>query len=326
MKVNTSTNTSFKGFYNSKVLKKGLEFAADYGALFTMGTTLVLSSTARTAAIYSAPYAEKENKKVAAAKSVTSSLTGFLMTLALALPVAGAIKNIDKNPQKYLKKESSEFFKNDAKSYSLATQMFKLGLGVIVAVPKAIITSTGLPYVMQSLFGEPIPNKTEGVNPSFKGGGIKEALSKRFGKILDKKSYQNFSQKYKDSNFPMHVIALADTASTATFIAQTYQTDKIKEERKKALIYNSAISTILSIICGYTADKLTQPMTEKFIDKFKKVNKNEPKLSKYVEGIRIAKPVLLLGAIYYTIIPFISTFLAEVADKNPKFNIISSKS
>ena len=42
MKVNSDRAISFKGFYNNKVLKKGLEFASDNGALFAATTTLIL--------------------------------------------------------------------------------------------------------------------------------------------------------------------------------------------------------------------------------------------------------------------------------------------
>ena len=50
---------------------------------------------------------------------------------------------------------------------------------------------------------------------------------------------------------------------------------------------------------------------EKFIKKFSEVNKNSPKLAKYIEGIKIVKPALIMGGIYYLAIPFISTFWAE---------------
>ena len=36
---------------------------------------------------------------------------------------------------------------------------------------------------------------------------------------------------------------------------------------------------------------------------------------------KIAKPVLLVGCVYYMLIPFISTFLADIADHNPKLDI-----
>ncbi len=51
---------------------------------------------------------------------------------------------------------------------------------------------------------------------------------------------------------------------------------------------------------------------------FKEANKNSPKLDKYVEGIRIAKPTLLMGGIYYCVIPLVSTFFAERIGKRNK--------
>ena len=45
-------------------------------------------------------------------------------------------------------------------------------------------------------------------------------------------------------------------------------------------------------------------------------DKNDKNLAKQVQGIKIAKPFLILGTIYYILIPFISTFLAEKAEKN----------
>ena len=59
---------------------------------------------------------------------------------------------------------------------------------------------------------------------------------------------KTFSTKYKDSNFPMHIVAATDALTTATFIHQTNNSKQIDENRKKALIYNAGISIGLSII------------------------------------------------------------------------------
>ena len=90
---------------------------------------------------------------------------------------------------------------------------------------------------------------------------------------------------------------------------------KIEERRKLPVVYNAFISTGLSITSSYAIDRLMEKPTEKFIEKFKEANKNAPKLDKYLEGIKIAKPILIMGCVYYMFIPFISTFLAELADK-----------
>ncbi len=292
--------------YNSKILKKGLEFAADNGALFTATASLALSTIARPAAIVAAPKTDKENKKLAFAKSLASTFVGYAMMFALSKPLAKKMKNINKN----LTKESVENLKDGAdkleqsKAYILATQMFKLGLGMVAAVPKAILTAASVPVFMNQIF----PEENKGL--SFKGKS-----SDIITKTLNNKKYQEFAKKYKDTNFPMHIIAATDTLTTGTFIYQTKKSNKIKEERKDALCYNAGISTALSIASSYLADKFTDKPTDKFIKNFKQINKNDPKLDKYIEGIKIAKPILIIGGIYYILIPFISTFLADRAAK-----------
>ena len=63
MKVNSNRDISFKSIYTNKALKKGLEFAAQDGAMFSATTILALSMLARPAAIALAPHTDKENKK-----------------------------------------------------------------------------------------------------------------------------------------------------------------------------------------------------------------------------------------------------------------------
>lgn len=331
MKVNSNYNgdITFKSFYNSKLLKKGMEFAADNGALFAATTTLLFSALARPAAILAAPKTDKENKKVACAKSISSSISGYLLMLAMSMPVAKSIKKIDTNPKKFLTKDTVNTLKDgceklsESKAYTLATQLFKLGVGLIVACPKAILTTLGMPYVMQYLFHQMPPEKKEkeittNSSLSFKGKG-QGNLSKGIAKILNKKNFQDFAVKHKDSNFPMHIIAATDALTTATFINQTMHSEKIEERRKLPVVYNAFISTGLSITSSYGVDRLMDKPTQKFIDKFKEVNKNSPKLDKYLEGIKIAKPILIMGCVYYMFIPFISTFLAELADKRHNY-------
>lgn len=331
MKVNSQRDISFKGFYNNKALKKGLEFAADNGALFAATTTLGFSAIVRPAAIWLAPHTDKENKKLACAKSISSSGAGFLLTLALSLPLSKAIKKMDKNPKKYLKPETIKNLKDgcdkleESKSYAIATQMFKLGVGLVVAAPKAILTCAGMPFIMQKLFQKQKTQKrNEQQNITFKGKG-NEKLAHEIGKVLDKKSIQKFSNKYKDSNFPMHIIAGTDIINTAAFVDSLERSDKIEENRKKALIYNASISTLLSIISGYIFDKLLDKPAEKFIENYKRANRGLPNLEKQVEGFKIAKPILIVGGIYYMIIPFISTFLADIADHNLKLDLPHKK-
>ena len=314
MKVNS--NITFQGLYTNKTFKKGLEFAAENGALFSAATIFGCSVGVRPLSIWMTPHVDKENKKVLCAKSIASSLAGYLMMFGISKPVANSIKKIDKNPEKYLSSKTIQNLKEKnetlqySKTYTFATQMFKLGLGVVTAVPKALLTVAGLPVVMKKAF--PHKQETNRQNINFKGK--KDGLAKNIAKVINQDVMQKFSKKYKDSNFPMHIVALTDVLTTATFIHETNRSKKIEEKRKKTLTYNAAISTGLSILSGYIIDKLLDKPTEKFIQNFRKANKGLPNVEKQVEGIRIAKPILIMAGIYYTLIPFMSAFLSEKAE------------
>jgi hypothetical protein len=316
MKVNSNNrDISFNGFYNSSTLKRGLEFAADNGALFAATTTLALSVAARPAAILLTPNTDKENKKIAFTKSLVSSFLGYLVMLALSSPLSRGMKKIDSNPEKFLNNDTIKNLKDGAetlqksKAYSLATQMFKLGLGLVAAVPKAILTAMAIPPTMNAIF--PQEENMQNSSLTFKG---KNSIPDGISNVLSKKGYQEFAKKYKNSNFPMHIIAGTDTLSTGAFIYQIQKNNSITKERKDTLCFNSVIATGLSIASSYFVDSLTNKPMEKFIEKFKAANKNSPKLDKYVEGIKIAKPILIVGGIYYIVIPFVSTFLADRAE------------
>ena len=322
---------SFKGLYNNKLLLKSLGFAADYPALFSGTLAFLLSAIARPLAILSTPKTDKENKKYACAKALASNAGGYLLMAAASIPVSNAVIIIDKKPSKFinektikmLKKKSPDLIKS--KYYQFATQLFKLGLGMLIALPKSALTCFLIPPVMSLFFKNKKHGETQHKQNSnvisFKGmyNSATEKLAKSIGKIINTKPFQKFVNRYADTDFALHIMNLTDTLLTGSFIAMTAKSKKIKQERKKALIYNSAISTGLSIAGSYVVNKYTEKPVERFINKFKEVNKNSPVLEKYVEGIKIAKPALILGGIYYIIIPVISTFFADRADK--KHNI-----
>ena len=318
MKVNSLENNSisFNGFYNSSGLKKVLEFAEKNGALFMSGTSFALSATVRPLSILASPKTDKENKKLACAKSVTSTLLDFIITLAVSAPLVRGMKKIDKNPQKYLKSETINNLKEeannlkDSKAYTFANQILKLGIGLVIAVPKALVNLAGIPHTMNIMFTDKNDNQNSEI--SFKGNNI---IPKIIGKIIDKKPVQNFSKKNAESNFPMHIAALKDTVATTTFMTGVYKSKKIDENRKGPLIYNSFISTAMSILAAYFVDALTEKPAQKFINNFIKANAENPNLNKYIDGFKIAKPTIIMGLIYYAIIPLFATFFAERVDK-----------
>ena len=339
MKIKTITNknspTTFKGLYNNKLLLKGLKLAADNGTLFNASASLVLSSIARPIAIMSTPKTDKENKKLACAKALSSTAVGYLIMLLASLPVAKAVRKIDNNPSAFLKKSTIKNLQGNAKSlttskiYSFATQLFKLGIGFVIAAPKSALTCALIPAVMllfKNPEKEPEANKAKKISGiiSFKGiyNNATESLAKGIGKIIDTKPMQNFVKKHYETNYAQHITSLTDALLTFAFVHQTAKSKKIEQKRKKPLIYNSLISTGLCIAGGYALNGVTAKSTEKFIDKFKKINKDLPELEKYVEGIKIAKPALLIGGIYYILIPIISTFLADRTDTVHRPNLL----
>lgn len=337
MKVNSISNN----IYKNQLLKKGLKFAADNGSLFAAGTSLALSTFVRPFSIMLTPNTDKENKKFACAKSIASSAAGYVLMLGASIPIARNAKKIDKNPEKYLKPETIKNLTEkskpliESKSYQFLSQMFKLGVSAVAAAPKSIMTCLMIPPIMGAIFKNKQHNKIVenkqnnnkmvvndlniNINPnnkpvSFTGTPKLSPIAKGMGKVMDNPHVQKFAEKFKDSNFAMHTMALTDTITTAAFVQQTKHNKKIDETRKKPLIYNATISTALSIAGGYLLDKVLDKPTEKFINKFSEVNKNDKNLSKYVEGIKIAKPTLILGTIYYAFIPILSTFLADRVD------------
>ena len=301
--------------YNNSYFKKGLEFAADNGSLFVASTALALSTVARPIAIMLTPNTDKKNKEYAASKSIASSAIGYSMMLIASLPLAKAIKKIDKHPENYLTKETLKSLNTGTESitksskYKFATQLLKLGLGFIIAVPKSLLTCALLPSVMQNIFGRTKDDKKFVREIPFKG------LEKPLSNILNTKLINNLTKKFYKTDFELHIMSLTDSVATGAFIAQTSKSKKIDNDRKKALMANAGISTAMCISSGYAINALSRKSTDNFITKFKAVNKNSPKLDKYVEGIKVAKPALILGSLYYIIIPLISTFIADKTDK-----------
>lgn len=316
-----------KNIYQNKILCKGLEYAADKSQTFMAGTALLLS-TLRPITILATPKTDRENKKLACAKSIASAGINYSLMWGLTNILSKGIKGIENNPSMYLKKSTIKTIKETgkplyaSKKYQFLAQLFKLGLGFTMAIPKSSLTCALIPGIMDKILNRKnkkteqkiSSNKTiqqKNKNISFKGGAKLNPLSKGIGKIIDKPFMQNMAERFKDSNYAMHIPVMSDILSTAAFIHQSNKSKKIKQERKRVLNYNAGISTGLSITASYIVDRALDKPTEKFIRKFSEANKEAPKLAKYVEGIKIAKPTLIMGGIYYIAVPLISTFFAD---------------
>ena len=148
-------------------------------------------------------------------------------------------------------------------------------------------------------------------------GSISEKIPKGIAKILDWPLFREFAQKHQnnDKNIAKHMTAVTDILLTSSFAFLTNKNDKIKEDRKKVLILGNIIPTAVTLSGGYTVDRIIKNHSQKFIDKFSTLNKNDSKLSKYIEGINIIRPAIIFAVIYYGFLPMVSTYMAEKIDK-----------
>ena len=256
MQISKITNSILK----NKTFLKCLEKISEHGTSFAAGASLFCSSTIRPLSIYMTPDTEKENKQYAMSNSICSGLVKFGMVEAIALPVETAIKKIDKDPEKYL---NSKTIQNLSKrSYKLITQTLKLSTGIITAIPKSVLTIALIPIIMDKFFsGKALKQQNqfhrqvtfESFEKSLNfTGGLHEKLSSGISKIIDNKKIQQFAAKYetKDKDISKHITAGTDILLTATAINRTSRSKDIKDNRKKALIYNNIISTVITILGG----------------------------------------------------------------------------
>lgn len=323
----TGSNFTTKLLKN-KLLLKGLNKISEHSTSFSAGTSLLLSSTLRPIAIFTTPDVEKENKQYAAVNSICSGLIKFGLVASISIPIEYAIKNIDNNPNKFLNNKTIQNLSSnykvmgESRSYKLITQILKLGTGFLTAVPKSMLTIALIPILMDKLFPNKAEKKlkktiqTQDKNVNFTGK-ITNNLSKGISKIINLDFIQNLAKKYahKDEDIAKHITAGTDILLTASFAYQTNKSSKIKENRKKALIYNNVLSTGITLFGGYGIDKLIKSKSTKFIEKFKRINAADPKLNKYIEGINILRPALIFAGIYYGLLPIFSTYMAEKIDK-----------
>lgn len=269
--------------------------------------------------------------------------------MAITTPIIKAVDNIAKNASKYLKSSTIKALQGNSKTlqkagaFIFATQMVKLGSQFLTAEPKAYLSCALVPPLMSYLFNFSLhPNSEEpkkrhdiyignskvsfDINKEFKGSfkglgqKVTNGLSKGIANFFNWMPLQKASNKFKDTNFAQHLFSLNDIYLTALFVKYTSSNKDIKENRKKTLNYNAMLQTGLTIPISYGIVKMLDKPTEKFISKLSVANANDPKLYKYIEGVKIAKPALIMGILYYIFAPVVSTILADIisnrTDKN----------
>lgn len=308
---------NFKGsFYNSKPVLNGLKYASEHAAIVTAGTTFALSSIVRPVVTLLTPNVKKEDKQNAFAKSLAAGTLGLTLTSLVFAPIAKSFDNITKNPSSFLSTKTVKTLKNGSKNldsssaYNFIKQLVKLSPQILVVIPKTALTCALIPPLTKLFFknGNKKTETTEKSNPSFKGATDK--LSKKLANIIENKKLQEVALKYNESNFIQHVLSLKDVFAASCFAASTMLNPQIKKTDKKPLIYNVFISTGLTITGSYAVNKAIEKPCQKFVENFKKANKNDKDLYKYLAGLKVIKPILIMGTLYYGVIPMLSTFFA----------------
>lgn len=344
MKISQTVNNNqnFKGLYNNKLVLNSLEKIAEHPATFIAATSFLTASVVRPVAIMSSPGVDKENKKYAIANSLASAVSKFALAEAVALPVEKAIQKIEKEPEKFLTPKTVEKLKAGtdnllkSKKYNSVSQLLKLSPGLLTAIPKTMITVALIPVLMNLIFKNKTkrqeknnkydnfikadsPNVFKDIasnSPSFKGSKG-ELGAKAVGKLFDSRLIQKTADKLsgKGNNMARNITVATDLLLSASFALRTQKSKNIDEKRKKPLIYNNLIGTGATLAAGCMIDNAIQKNNKNFVKKFSEINKNNPKLDKYITGLNIARPTLIFAGVYYGLFPFFSTMLADKTDK-----------
>lgn len=322
LKINPKINNSpaFKGGLNNKTMLKGLEFISEHSTSFQAGVAFASAMALRPFVISKIPNTKKENKNYLSANSVASGVIKLGIVEAIAIPIENAIKKIDKNPKEYLKKETIETLSEGAselaisKDYKFITQAIKSGANFLSAIPKSVLTVALLPVVMDKFFNK--KEKVKKDNISFKGK-IENTIAKGIGGVLNNQKVQNFAQKnsHNATNIARNTAIATDLALACVYSHQIKKSKKIDEKKKHVLIANEYISTATCIVAGAGIDEIVKKQSKGLIEKFKEANKNDPKILKYIEGINILRPTIIFALIYYGVLPFVSGYFADKAEK-----------
>ena len=312
MKISSIDKNNFKGALNNKLILKGLETVANHSATFCASTSLLMSLTLRPLVIKNTPNVEKDNKKYSIANSFSSGIVKFLTTEAIVYPIEKAALNIEKNKDKFLNKESLGFFNNNPKHFGFLSQLLKQGASTLSSIPKSFLSVCLIPVVFDKLLSDNKKQNTIKPKLSFKGK-VCNLLSSKISNYFNNEKIQNFANNniQNSKNITRDLLIVNDVLLTALGAFNIKRNKKIKEKNKNNLIYNNVLSTSFSVVSSFILDKAVQKNSGNFIEKFKEVNKTNPKLNKYLQGINILRPTVIFAFVYYGILPFVSNFLAQ---------------
>jgi hypothetical protein len=147
-----STNKLEKIFKNEG-FKKTLEKIHDYQLIFGPAFALILTCIFRPAAIMTLPGKKnKDDKKYAAAHSISSGVIGFILSTIMFTPISNAINKFKANPKEFITNKNSYLLKDEKALATMRTYIDRMP-DVISSVPKGILTIAVIPPILKYVFG-----------------------------------------------------------------------------------------------------------------------------------------------------------------------------
>ena len=155
-----ATQPQFTGVVDKVVSSKAFEsvakFAGENSATFNAASSLVMAGVLRPLTIMALPAKneqEQKNKANAAAHAIASAVIGFAITSTVMKPISAGLKKVMNNTDKYLPKLSEKMKSNPALEKNV-NKVLSFGPDILLAVPRALLTSKLSGYVNKALFGK----------------------------------------------------------------------------------------------------------------------------------------------------------------------------
>ena len=140
----------------SKAFEKVAEFAGKNSATFNAASSLVMAGVLRPAAIMALPAKnenDQKNKGNAAAHAIASAVIGFAITSVVMKPISAGLQKVMGNTEKYLPKMHEKMKANPAFEKNV-NKVLSFGPDILLAVPRALLTSKLSGVVNKALFGK----------------------------------------------------------------------------------------------------------------------------------------------------------------------------
>lgn len=136
-------------------------------------------------------------------------------------------------------------------------------------------------------------------------------MAKAFGKAVENKSVENLIKKTQGDMLYSNLMTLGSVVLSGFYIKRTLENDKLDDKKKRILALNQGIVWGASTVMCYTFDKIAKAKINKFSKEFQRINAGNPKLSKYLAGIKIATSTVIFDTIYRFITPVAVTPIAN---------------